>query len=293
MLAVGDHVIDGDGEPVDVSSPNMAGDHEECEEGEIVFESVDDSVLADISSEKPDLILLQDTSDTGSGASVSSSSHQISNEDEENARNAKMASLLKSNRGRSSNPPPSPTLSGSVVEGLSTATPLTEGIIHERAGNISLSEGKGMVSGGEPTALDQGIINKVEESLPLSEKEFKVSGEGESMERELADAKAENAKLREALEKKRALKERLTLNRQRELASAEAESAKLREVACAKAENAKLREALEKQRTKKKGASGNSKGSTSNQEDDSFAPREGKSLAWALISKVCFLPGSL
>jgi hypothetical protein len=284
MLAAEDHVLGGDGACVDISSPNIVSDHKECEEDEIVFESVDDAVFAAISPEKPDLALLQDTSDTGSSASVSSSSYQLSNEDEEDARNTKMALLLQSNRGRPRSPPPSPTRSGSLL--IEVLPPLAER-------NPRLSETKDVVSGGEPTALDEGFINNVKECLPLSERKCMASGEGEdSMERELADTKAANAKLREALDKKRALKERADLIRERELAFAEAENAKLREVACARAENAKLRGALEKQRAKKKNLSGNSKESL-NQDNDPYEPRKGKSIAWALISKVCFLPGSL
>lgn len=86
-----------------------------------------------------------------------------------------------------------------------TAIPLSEEIIHEIGGNILLLEGKDMISGSERTALpDQGITKKVEERLSLSsEGKDTVSVEEESFERELADAKVENAKLREALKKKK------------------------------------------------------------------------------------------
>jgi hypothetical protein len=168
--------------------------------------------------------------------------------------------------------------------------PLAEEIIVR--GNPRLTEDKDVVSGEEPTALDERSINTVQESLPLLEGKCTVNGEGESMETELADTKAENAKLREALHKRIALQERATLNRERELAFSEAGNAKLREVACARAENAKLRRALEKQRATKNERSGNSK-VLLNQDNDPYEPRKGKSIARALISKVCFLPGSL
>lgn len=89
------------------------------------------------------------------------------------------------------------------MEVSTRATPLSEVIIHERGENLPMSEGKDMVTGGERAALDQGIINKVEESLSLSlEGNYMVSGAEESMMRERANARAENEKLR-ALEKKK------------------------------------------------------------------------------------------
>jgi hypothetical protein len=66
------------------------------------------------------------------------------------------------------------------------------------------------------TPFAEGITNKVEQTVPSSVEtrtEGKVKFSQESMERELAEAKAENAKLRADLEKERSEK-KLLGNRQ-------------------------------------------------------------------------------
>jgi hypothetical protein len=59
----------------------------------------------------------------------------------------------------------------------------------------------------------EGIANEVKESAPLSHTGGKVKWSSESMEKELAEAKAENAKLRADLEKERS-ERKLSANRQ-------------------------------------------------------------------------------
>ena len=132
MSTAQDHVLDGD--------VKLGGDAASTNAADILS----------ISSKEPGLVLIQETSDTDSSASVYSSDQQM---------------------------PMKPKMT------LATETPCAE-----------------------------VIFNKVEKTVPLSE-EMQASGNGgevkwssESMKRELAEAKAENAKLRADLEKERAEK---------------------------------------------------------------------------------------
>jgi hypothetical protein len=127
MLAAEDPVLDGDGEHADDSPHTLqhstSGDHEECEQDDkeensegaanagLIMDAVAASSetttstpahieesndaephdVAVITPEKPGRVTPKETSDTESSGSVSSSSHQMSSENEENESNAKIA----------------------------------------------------------------------------------------------------------------------------------------------------------------------------------------------------------
>jgi hypothetical protein len=228
MLTAKDHVLDGDTKrandislkepghilPIEVSDTESSrsvsplshqGAHENEEnesnakipdQGEsILIEEGKDAEphdFAAITPEKQGRALLREMSATKESASPYFSSQQMaSSEDEENESNAKIANRVECE-----------------WEALTTPTPVAEEKIYGVEGNLPVPEGKDTFSGGEPATLDKGIISKVEKLLPLSKETHMVSGEKskrlESIERELAEAKAENAKLRADLDSERA-----------------------------------------------------------------------------------------
>jgi hypothetical protein len=207
MLAAEDPV-ELDGDVKHEETPNAVDDAGATPSPANIEESNDapnDADVAVITPEKPGLVLLQEASDTDSSRSVSPMSHEGANESKENESSTKVADQVK--HIFSNGPPPSPTRMELSVSTTAT-TPLAEGISKEVGTNLLL-EGQDMVSGGEPNAHEEVITNKVEETVPLSE-EMHTSGNGgkvqwssESMEKELAEAKAENAQLRADLEKER------------------------------------------------------------------------------------------
>lgn len=233
-------VPDGDVKCAAADSPHIlqhtaAGDHDECEQGQkeetpktvenavwkkdgvaaspALIEEISDAEPKDAALITPEKsgsgsLLPKEISDTESCGSVSSMS-QGANEDEEHENKEEIAGKEGSNLGSFKSPPPSPTRSESLVKVSPTATPLVARIIHNVDGNLPSLEGKNIVSGSEPTTLDKGITNKVEESVSVLEEKRSV-GEvrwnPESMQRELAEARAENARLRADLQNERSQK---------------------------------------------------------------------------------------
>jgi hypothetical protein len=144
MLKAEDHVLDGEVESPDDTSPNTAVDREESEQDEKKEKSEDDDAVwikdvpavSSTTPDRPELVSLHDTSDTDSSASVSSSS-----------------------------PSPSPTRSNSFVDVSSTPTPLTEVNIATKNNNVDAGAIQGWIQAAVAAASltaasqQQALIN--------------------------------------------------------------------------------------------------------------------------------------
>jgi hypothetical protein len=276
MLKAEDHVLDGEVERLDDTSPNTSGDHEESEQDEKKEKSeVDDAVWNKdaaaasttmlTTSETPGLVSLQDTSDT-------------------------------SDTDSSASVPPSPTRSNSLVEVSTTPAPLAEGIFAAKNNNVdadaiqvwieaavaaaaltAASQQQELINAAvatalaaQPPLLAEGIINKVDGQLPSSEGKHMVSDEKPTL---LVLSKADLSTETQALQ---------DLDGDGSLPDGSMKSKDSEETTPSSAS-----------------AIGDRSGSILNRQDDPFAPREGKTLVWTgvsmtlVCSRVCFFNAPL